>query len=125
MLAAAANPNARLPWPPAVIFCVYFFFIGTGFMKVVPLFSTLFDGLQVKIPGLTKMLLASYWWILPLLSFPAIALAVVRHTVSLTKIERRAANAYLFWVAVVLPGMVVLALYLPMLKFMWKAQALR
>jgi len=49
----------------------------------------------------------------------------VRQTVSLTKIQRRAANAYLFLVAVVLPGMVVLALYLPMLKFMWKAHALR
>jgi hypothetical protein len=42
MLAAAANANARLPWPPAVLFCVYLFFIGTGFIKVVPLFITLF-----------------------------------------------------------------------------------
>jgi type II secretory pathway component PulF len=124
MVAAAADPNARLPWPLGVIFCVYLFFIGTGLIRVVPLFSRYFDDLRVEIPWLTKMVLVSYWWTLALFSFLAIVLAVVRRAVSLTKIQRRATNAYLFLAAVVLPGTVVLALYLPMLKLMWKARSL-
>jgi type II secretory pathway component PulF len=124
MLPMAAHPNARLPWPLGVIFCVYLFFMGTGFIKVVPLFRRYFDDLRVEIPWLTKMVLMSYWRTLPLFSFLAIVLAVVRQVVSLTKIQRRATNAYLILVVVVLPGMVVLALYLPMLKLMWKARSL-
>jgi hypothetical protein len=111
MPAANTDPNARLPWPLAVIFCFSVFFIGTGFVRVVPLFSAHFDALRVEIP----------WRTLPLFSFPAIVLAAVRQAVSLTKMQRRAANVYPWPVALVLPGVVVLALYQPMLELTWKA----
>ena len=51
----------------------------------------------------------------------AIALAAVRQIVPLNKAQGRVINAYLFLAAVVLPCLVGLALYMPMLKLMWKA----
>jgi type II secretory pathway component PulF len=122
--AANAKSNSRLPLPLAVVFCVYLFFVGTSFIKVVPIFSNLFAGLQVEIPWLTRLLLLSYWWALPFFSFMAIALAVVRQIIPLNRAQRRAMHAYLFFAAVVLPSLVVLALYMPTLKLMWKVHAL-
>jgi len=57
---------------------------------------------------------------LPLFSFVAIAVALVRQVASLNKARSRATSAYLFFVAVV-PSLVVLALCLPTLELMWKA----
>jgi hypothetical protein len=56
---------------------------------------------------------------LPLFSFVAIAVALVRQAASLNEARPRATSACLF-VAVV-PSLVVLALYLPTLELMWKA----
>ena len=120
-----AGFSSRLPLPLALVFCVYLFFVGTTFIKIVPLFARLFDGLQVEIPWLTRLLLLNYWWALPLFSFLAIGLAVVRQVVSLNKALRWATNAFLFFVAFVLPSVVVLALYMPTLELMWKAHSLR
>ena len=119
--AISARSNSRLPFPLALVFCLYLFLLGTAFIKVVPLFSNLFAGLQIEIPWLTRLLLLSYWWALPLLSFVAIALVAVRQIVLLTRAQRRAINGYLLFAAIVLPCLVVLALYMPTLKLMWKA----
>ena len=102
---------------------MYLFFVGSAFIKIVLIFARLFDGLQVEIPWLTRLLLRNYWRALPVFSFIATGLAVVRQVVSL-KAQRRATNAYLFLVAVVLPSAVVLALYMSILKLMWKARSL-
>jgi len=56
---------------------------------------------------------------LPLFSFVAIAVALVRQAASLNEARPRATSACLF-VAVV-PSLMVLALYLPTLELMWKA----
>ena len=116
-----AGFSSRLPLPLALVFCVYLFFVGTAFIKIVPIFARLFDALQAEIPWLTRLLLLNYWWALPFFSFTAIGLALVRQVVCLNKAQRRATNAFLFFVAVVLPNVVVLALYMPALKLMWKA----
>jgi len=101
---------------PCCLACICF--------SLVARLSRSFSFLQVEIPWLTRLLLRNYWRALPVFSFIATGLAVVRQVVSLNKAQRRATNAYLFLVAVVLPSAVVLALYMPILKLMWKARSL-
>ena len=45
-----AMSNSRLPLPLALAVCLYLFFVGTASIKIVPIFSGLFDGLHVEIP---------------------------------------------------------------------------
>jgi hypothetical protein len=84
-------------------------------IRVVPIYANMFEGLGVELPWPTRVLLATYYWLLPIF-FVALAVFVVWKEYSTRELRRRfLLTARVFFAALITVGLVVFVLYLPVL----------
>lgn len=98
----------------AVVGCLYFFWLGIGFIRAIPIFSKLYEGLGVPLPVLTRILLSSHFWFLPFLWIGAAILTLAKKFVEFSGRQLRMIDVGLLFVGVVLPALIVVVLYLPL-----------
>ncbi len=113
-LAPNRPPNARVPWPYAVACCLYYFLAYRGLASATPIFAKLFEGLGMALPLPTRLLMASYSWLFPVLFVGAAILTIAKQFMQLSKLRLRVANLFLIVVGVAFAPLVVLVLYLPL-----------
>jgi hypothetical protein len=122
-------PNAplksRVPWPYAVACCLYYLLIYRWFALATPIFAKLREGLGIVIPLPTRLLMATYRWVYPVLFVGAAALTIVKQFVPLEKPRLRITNLFLIFAGIVFPPLVVLAWYWPLFDLIWKLKAAR
>jgi hypothetical protein len=117
---ASTTPRSRYAWPFALACCLYYFLAYGFLVKAIPIFAGMFAGLEVALPLPTRVLMASYSWLLPVWSVSALILTIAKQLVALDKVRLRAANVSLVVLAGAFVPLVVLVLYLPLLELIWK-----
>lgn len=110
-------------WLFAVACCLYFLFAYGALAKVIPVFGALFNGLGVSLPLPTRLLMATYSWLLPLLAFGAVILTFAKQFFQLDKLQLRIINLILIAIGIVFIPLAIFLLYLPYfvltLKLLW------
>ena len=112
---ASTPKGSPLPWYAAVIGCVYYLCLAIVFLKTVPSFTALFDGLNVEIPLPARLLLSNYTWWVPTLYLMAVALTIVKFFPVLSEHQNRIANWFLLFAGTIFPALLILAVYSPLL----------
>jgi hypothetical protein len=88
--------------------------------RVIPIFATMFQQLEVELPWPTRLLLATYYWLLPSLLVP-LAVFVVWKEFSAREIRRKfLLTTRVFLAALFIVGLVIFVLYLPVLTLAMK-----
>jgi type IV pilus assembly protein PilC len=115
------SPAARLlSWLATGIVAVLCLLLAPILILVIPSYSNMFQGLGVELPWPTRVLLATYYWLLPIF-FVALALLVVWKGCSTRELRRRfLLTARVFFAALITVGLVVFVLYLPVLTLAGK-----
>jgi hypothetical protein len=124
-LPANKPPNSRIPWPFALACCLYYLFVYRGLATAIPVFVKLFDGLGVVLPLPTRLLMATYSWLFPVLFLGAVILTIAKQIVILETIRLRIANLFLILVGVVFVPLVLLVMYSPLFVLMWKLHSIK
>jgi hypothetical protein len=84
-------------------------------VRVIPIYSDMFHGLEVQLPWPTRILSATYYWLLPSL-FVALAVFVICKEYLIHELRRRfVLTARVFFAALITMGIVIFLLYLPLL----------
>jgi hypothetical protein len=109
-----APASSRSPWWLTVSCCIYFGIVCRGYFIFIPIFAQLFNGLGVDLPFPTTLLMATYWWSLPLFYLLACGLAVVKQFVPLAGVRLRLADLALIFAGILMPPLIVLCMYLPL-----------
>lgn len=112
---ASTPKGSPLPWYAAVIGCVYYLCLAIFFLKTVPSFTALLDGLNVEIPLPARLLLSNHTWLVPALYLTAVALTIARLCTVLSEHQKRIANWFLFFAGAIFPALLVLGVYSPLL----------
>ena len=103
-----------LSWVATVVVVLFCALSGLYIVRVVPIFATMFQGLGVELPLPTRVLLASYYWLLPLF-FVALSVFVVWKEISLRELRYKfVVTVTVFLASLSAPGLVILALYAPL-----------
>jgi type II secretory pathway component PulF len=112
----AQFPVARLlSWLATGIVAVSCLLLAPILISVIPSYSNMFHGLGVELPWPTRVLLATYYWLLPIF-FVALAVFVVWKECSTRELRRRfLLTARVFFAALITVGLVAFVLYLPVL----------
>jgi type II secretory pathway component PulF len=85
------------------------------FIRVIPIYANMFQGLGVELPWPTRFLLATYYWLLPIF-FITLTVFVIWKECSARELRPKfQLTARVFFGALFAVGLVILALYLPML----------
>jgi hypothetical protein len=111
---SSATKGSRISWVMAVVGCLYFLWLGVGFIRAIPIFSKLYEGLGVALPVLTRMLLSSHFWLLPIVWISAAILSIAKKFVEFSPRQLRIVDIGLIFVGAVLPALIVVVLYLPL-----------
>src|ERR1700720_1103948 len=103
-----------LSWLATGIVALFCVMTGLYLVRAIPIFATMFQGLGVELPLSTRLLLATYYWVLPVL-FVALAVFVVWKEISLRELRYRIiVTITVFLAALGAPGLVMLVLYQPL-----------
>jgi hypothetical protein len=113
---ATEFPVSRLlSWLTTGIVAALCLLLAPLLVRVIPVYSDMFHGLGVQLPWPTRILLATYYWLLPSL-FVALAVFVICKEYSIHELRRRfVLTARVFFVALITVGIVIFLLYLPLL----------
>jgi len=103
-----------------VISCLYYFLAYGTLARAVPIFGKLFPGLGVPLPLLTRLLMASYSWLFPVLCIGAVILTIARQFVQLGKLQLRIVNLMHVVIGIIFPSLVIIVLYLPLFDLIRK-----
>ena len=109
-------PVARLlSWLTTGIVAALCLLLAPLLLRVIPIYSNMFHGLEVQLPWPARILFAAYCWLLPSL-FVALAVFVICKAYAIHELRRRfVLTARVFFVALLTVGIVVFLLYLPLL----------
>ena len=83
-------------------------------IKITPIFTILFKGLEVELPLPTRFLLTNYFWIYPLFLGATVAALVAQEIFVRDARRRLLAMGGIFLAAAVSVGAAVICLYLPL-----------
>jgi hypothetical protein len=109
-----------LSWLATGIVALFCVMTGLYLVRAIPIFATMFQGLGVELPLSTRLLLATYYWVLPVL-FVALAVFVVWKEISLRELRYRIiVTITVFLAALGAPGLVMLVLYQPLFTLIKK-----
>ena len=122
-LTTGKKPNSVLAWSLTVIGCLYCLWVYLALASAIPIFDKLFSGMGMPLPLLTRIVLGSYFWLLPVLCIVAVTLIVARQFVLSGKVQLHIANVILIFVGAVLPAIVIFAMYLPLIVLTHKLDA--
>jgi len=112
----AQFPIARLfSWLATGIVAVSCLLLAPILIRVIPIYSNMFQGLEVQLPWPTRVLFATYCWLFPVF-FVALAVFVIWKEYTTRELGRRfLLSARVFFAALVTAGVVIFVLYLPLL----------
>ena len=118
---ATEFPVARLlSWLTTGIVAASCLLLAPLLVRAIPIYSDMFHGLEVQLPWPTRVLFATYYWFLPIL-FVTLAVFVVWKERSTRELRRRfLLTARVFFAALITVGLVISALYLPLLTLAGK-----
>jgi hypothetical protein len=113
---AAEFPVARLlSWLTTGFVAVACLLLAPLLIRVIPIYSNMFHALEVQLPWPTRVLFATYYWLLPGF-FVALAVFVISKECSIRELRRRfLLTMRVFLVALITVGIVIFVLYLPLL----------
>jgi hypothetical protein len=84
-------------------------------IRVIPIYSNMFKGLEVELPWPTRFLLHTYYWLVPMF-FVALAVSVIWKECSVRELRLKfLLTARVFIAALITLGLVIFVLYLPVL----------
>jgi type II secretory pathway component PulF len=109
-----------LGWAASMLVSLDSLFACLVLVRSMGIFSTLFQGLGVELPGATRFLLATYVWLFPVFFVGAAVLVIAKEFVMRDVRGRLAATLLIFVTAASFVGMVVFVLYLPLLELVRK-----
>jgi hypothetical protein len=109
-------PVARLlSWLATGIVAASCLLLAPILIRAIPIYSNMFQGLDVQLPWPTRVLFATYYWFLPSF-FVALAVFVIWKECSTRELRRKALlTARVFFAALIAVGIVIFVLYLPLL----------
>lgn len=101
-------------WLATIIVALFSVLSGLYIVRTIPIFATMFQGLGVALPLPTRVLLATYYWLLPLF-FIALAVFVIWKEISLRELRYRfVVTITVFLASLSAPGLVIFVLYQPL-----------
>ena len=110
-----AHLSAGLSWFATAVVALPCLFLALILGHVLDPFATMFEGLGVEIPWLTRFLLTTHGWPIRLL-FLGLAVFVIWKELSLQELRRKfVVTARIFFAALLTAVLVILTLYLPVL----------
>jgi hypothetical protein len=83
-------------------------------IRIVPIFADMLRAVQVELPWPTRLLLATYYWSLPIFFFLLILLVIGKEFAIKENRRKFVVTGEVFLAAVFTPGLVILILYLPL-----------
>jgi hypothetical protein len=89
--------------------------LGLASAHFVQPFAALFQGLGVKLPPPTRLMMATYMWLLPLLFTALAVLVILKEFLARDTRRRFLLTTSVFLAAVITVGSVIFILYLPVL----------
>ena len=109
-----------LGWVASALVAVCCLSAAAALLKLTPVFAELFRGLGVELPGVTRFVIATSSWFLPIL-FVGAAIAVIAKEFMMCDAGSRLATTLVIFVAAgSCVGLVVFAMYLPLLEMVRK-----
>ena len=115
----SASPKGARISLSVVVGCVYFISLGVGFTRVIPIFSKLY-GVAIELPLPTRILLSSYFWILPMLFTGAAMLNIAKRLAHFSRRQLHIVNVALIFIGAVLPALIAWYLCLPLFALVGK-----
>jgi hypothetical protein len=114
-------PIARLlSWVSTGIVAVSCLSLPPILFLVIPIYSKMFQALEVQLPWPTRVFFANYFWLLPGI-FVGLAVFVICKEWSISELRRRfQLTARVVFVALLAVGIVIFVLYLPLLTLAGK-----
>ena len=104
-----------LSWLATVIVAALCLLLAPILTRVIPIFFNLFHGLEVQLPWPTRVLFATYYWLIPS-CLVALAVFVFWKECSTREPRRRfLLTSRVFFAALITVGIVIFLLYLPLL----------
>ena len=101
-------------WVATVVVALFCVLIGIYIVRAIPVFATMFQGLGVELPLPARVLLATYYWLVPLF-FIALAVFVIWKEISLRELRYRfVVTITVFLASVGIHGLVILVIYQPL-----------
>jgi hypothetical protein len=112
--------RVRSFWWLTVSCCIYFAILCRSCFIFVPIFAEMFKGLGVDLPFPSNLLMATYWWSLPLFYLLASGVAVLKQFVPLQGVRSWVANLTLIFAGILMLPLIVLCMYLPLFVLIHK-----
>jgi hypothetical protein len=104
-----------LSWVATAIVAASCLLLAPILIRAIPIYSNMFQGLEIQLPWPTRGLFATHYWLLPSF-FVALAVFVIWKECSTRELRRRLLlTARVFFVALITVGIVIFVLYLPLL----------
>jgi hypothetical protein len=94
--------------------------LGLASPHFVEPFAAMFQGLGVELPSPTRLLLATYMWLLPLLFTALAVFVIVKEFLALESRRRFLLTKSIFLAAVIAVSSIIFILYLPLLTLVAK-----
>jgi len=107
-------------WGTSVFVSLCCIFICIALVQFTRNFMELFKGIGVELPLATRLLIATYSWLFPLLFVGAAVLVIAKEFVLHKMRHRLATTAVVFLAAISSVGLVQYVLYLPLLDLVKK-----
>jgi len=83
-------------------------------LRVVAVFAAMLQGIGVELPWLTRFLLATYFWLLPLFFFALVAFVILKEFSARELRRKFVLTTTVFLRTFVTPGLAILIVYLPL-----------
>ncbi|GAC1633286.1 MAG: hypothetical protein NVS9B14_07790 [Candidatus Acidiferrum sp.] len=120
-----ARNESGASWLYLAMWWMYFFASLYGIFHAAPIFRSLFAGLDVELRLPTRFLLATYWWLCPLVFVSILALTLCKKFFVANKNLHLAIDVYLVVLAILSGPVMVFVLYWPLFDVIHKLEGAR
>ncbi len=117
---SASPKGSRISWFLVVVGCLYFILLALGATRAIPHFAKLYGEAGVGLPLLTRILLSSHFWFLPIAFTVAAILTVAKKLAEFSRLQLRVVNVVLIFLGAVLPALLVWFLCSPLFGLIGK-----
>ena len=117
---ANAPRKPWIMWLFALVCCLYYLVAYFELAGAAPIFAKLFKELGVELPLLTRLLMANYSWLFPVLFVGAVILTIAKEFLTVKRLPLRVVNLFLGVVGIGFVPLALLALYMPLFDLIRK-----
>ena len=112
--------SPRISWFMVVVGCLYFISLALGATRAIPHFAKLYGEARVGLPLLTRILLSSHFWFLPMAFTVGAILTVAKKLAEFSRRQLRVVNIVLICLGAVLPALLLWFLCSPLVSLIGK-----